>query len=69
MAHDDPIRVETAMFYALGLRQAAVPFELHIYPTGGHGYGLRRTKDAVTTWPERATEWLGSRGILERPRG
>jgi acetyl esterase/lipase len=69
MAQDDPIRVETAMFYALGLRRAGVPFELHIYPTGGHGYGLRRTKDNVTTWPERAAEWLRSRGLLDRPSG
>jgi acetyl esterase/lipase len=69
MAEDDPIRVETALFYALGLRQASVPFELHIYPTGGHGYGLRRTKEAVTGWPDRAAEWLRSRGILERPNG
>ena len=69
MAQDDPIRVETAMFYALGLRQAGVPFELHIYPAGGHGYGLRRTQEAVTTWPERAAEWLHSRRLLERPSG
>jgi acetyl esterase/lipase len=69
MAEDDPIRVETALFYALGLRRAGVPFELHVYPTGGHGYGLRRTKEAVTGWPDRAAEWLRSRGILERPQG
>ena len=64
MAQDDPVRVETAMFYALGLRQAGVPFELHIYPTGGHGYGLRGTEDVVTTWPDRAADWLRSRGLL-----
>jgi acetyl esterase/lipase len=68
MAQDDPIRVETALFYAAGLRQAGVPFELHIYPTGGHGYGLRRTQDAVTTWPERANDWMRSRKLLERPK-
>jgi len=69
MAEDDPIRVETAMFYALGLRQTGVPFELHVYPTGGHGYGLRRTKEAVTGWPDRAAEWLRGRGLLERAGG
>ena len=58
MAEDDPIRVETALFYALALRKANVPLELHIYPTGGHGYGLRATQDMVTTWPQRAAEWL-----------
>jgi acetyl esterase/lipase len=64
MAEDDPVRVENAVFYALALRKAGVPFELHIYPTGGHGYGLRPTKDLVTTWPQRATDWLRSRGLL-----
>jgi len=64
MAEDDPIRVETALFYAAGLKKANVPFELHIYPTGGHGYGLRPTKDLVTTWPQRAADWMRSRGLL-----
>lgn len=66
MAENDPVRVETALFYSAALRKAGVPFELHIYPTGGHGYGLRRTKEPVTTWPERAAEWMRSRNLLER---
>ena len=53
MAGDDPVRVENAVFYALALKNAKVPVELHVYPTGGHGYGLRRTKELVTTWPDR----------------
>ena len=64
MAEDDPIRVETALYYAAGLRKASVPFELHVYPTGGHGYGLRPSKDLVTTWPQRAVDWMRSRGLL-----
>src|SRR5207244_245229 len=56
MAEDDPVRVENAIFYALELKNAKVPVELHIYPTGGHGYGLRPSKDLVTTWPQRAAE-------------
>src|SRR5260221_8115576 len=56
MAEDDPVRLENALFYALALKQAKVPVELHVYPTGGRGYGLRRTKDLVTTWPNRAAD-------------
>jgi acetyl esterase/lipase len=66
MAADDPARVENALSYALALKQSKVPFELHVYPTGGHGYGLRRTKEPVTTWPNFAAEWMKSRGWLER---
>lgn len=66
MAQDDPVRVEHVLHYSLALKQANVPFELHVYPTGGHGYGLRRSDQVVTTWPERAAEWLRSRGFLRR---
>jgi acetyl esterase/lipase len=64
MAQDDPIRVENALFYSAALHKAKVPFELHVYPSGGHGYGLRSSKDKVTTWPDRVTDWMGSRGLL-----
>jgi acetyl esterase/lipase len=66
MAENDPVRVETALFYGAALRKAGVPFELHIYPTGGHGYGLRRTKEPVTTWSDRAAEWMRNRNLFER---
>jgi acetyl esterase/lipase len=58
MTEDDPLRVETPMFYSLALRKANVPFELHLYPKGGHGYGLRPSQDNVSTWPQRAADWL-----------
>ena len=64
MAQDDPIRVETALFYALALKNVQVPAELHVYPSGGHGYGLRPSTNLVTTWPKRAEDWLRSRDLL-----
>ena len=66
MAADDPVRVENVLGYALALKQSKLPFELHVYPTGGHGYGLRRTQQTVTTWPDRAADWMKSHGWLER---
>ena len=64
MAQDDPVRVENALVYAAALRKVKVPFELHVYPSGGHGYGLRPSKDMVTTWPQRAADWMRSQGWL-----
>ncbi len=64
MAQDDPVHVENVLAYAMALQQAKVPMELHVYPTGGHGYGLRLARDFVTTWPLRAADWLRSRGLL-----
>jgi dipeptidyl aminopeptidase/acylaminoacyl peptidase len=65
MTEDDPEHVETAVFYYLALKKADVPAELHIYPRGGHGYGLRRSEFAVTTWPDRVADWLKSEGFLK----
>jgi acetyl esterase/lipase len=66
MTQDDAVRVETALFYSVALKQFGVPFELHIYPKGGHGYGLRRTENPVTAWNDRAAEWMKSRGLLKK---
>lgn len=61
---DDSVRVETGLFYYLALKNAKVPAEMHLYPRGGHGYGLRRTANDVTSWPDRAAEWMKASGLL-----
>ncbi len=66
MAEDDGVRVESALFYYLALKNAKVPAEMHLYPTGGHGYGLRPSQHTVTTWPKRAEEWMQVRGLLTK---
>jgi acetyl esterase/lipase len=65
MAEDDPVHAENIIAYAIALKAEKVPMEMHLYPSGGHGYGLRPTKDFVTSWPQRAADWLKSRGLLE----
>jgi acetyl esterase/lipase len=65
MAQNDPVHVENVLGYALALQAAKVPMELHVYPTGSHGFGLRLTKHYATTWPQRATDWMRSRGLLD----
>jgi len=66
-AEDDPVHVENALVYYQQLKNATVPAELHIYAQGGHGYGLRRTKLPVTTWPTAVETWLHTIGILTTP--
>jgi acetyl esterase/lipase len=63
MTADDSVRVENALAYAAALQKEKVPFELHIYPTGGHGYGLRESAEKVKTWPERLEEWFTARKL------
>jgi acetyl esterase/lipase len=65
MAQDDPLGPQNAMAYFDALTKAKVKAELHVYPTGGHGYGLRPSANEVTTWPARAADWMKSQGFLK----
>jgi acetyl esterase/lipase len=62
---DDGVRVECSVFYYLALKNAEVPVEMHLYPHGGHGYGLRPLPQTVSTWPQRAEQWMRSLGVLD----
>ena len=64
-AEDDHVRVENSLFYYLALKKAGVPAEMHLFASGGHGYGLRESDKAVVSWPKRAVEWMRKLGVLE----
>ncbi len=66
-AYDDRMPEQLAAFFTT-LRQAGVNAELHIYSSGGHGYGVRadRPNLPVSTWHVRFAEWLGERGFLKK---
>jgi acetyl esterase/lipase len=67
MTEDDPVHVENAYAYAIALKNAKVKTELHVFPTGGHGYGLRPSANPVSTaWPRLAGEWMKAQGWLKR---
>ena len=50
------------------MMQAGIPVEIHVYDTGGHGFGIREhpSKPTViaTTWFLRVGDWMKSRGYL-----
>jgi acetyl esterase/lipase len=51
----------------LRFKRAGVPAELHVYSTGGHGFGLRATnKRPVGAWIVRFEEWLAESGLLKK---
>jgi acetyl esterase/lipase len=47
-------------------RDAGRPAELHVYETGGHGFGMTPKGQPVDRWIERFGDWLAQRG-LARP--
>lgn len=67
-AWDDPVTVFSSLDIASELKKAGVPAELHIYATGGHGYGMRDTGHNVNTWPLRAADWLKESRLLSRSK-
>jgi acetyl esterase/lipase len=54
---DDAVKVENSLDYYRACRTHHVPTEMHLYPKGGHGFGMNNptTKDA---WMERLRNWL-----------
>ena len=51
----------------LRFKRAGVAAELHIYGTGGHGFGQRATNTRpVGQWMTRFEEWLAESGFLRR---
>lgn len=60
---DDPYG-NSALVMAGALRNAKLPFELHMLATGGHGYGLRPGKAAAETWPLLAEKWLRLKALI-----
>jgi acetyl esterase/lipase len=66
-AEDDPIDpVENSLVYYAALRKAGVPAEMHVFVTGGHAFGLRRTDSPITDWPRLVEKWLGTIGAITR---
>jgi acetyl esterase/lipase len=68
-AHNDNSSSLSSILFYLALKTHRVDAELHIYRSGGHGYGLRPVDGShVSTWPARAADWLESSGWLDVSR-
>ncbi len=65
IAHDDRDRSVAMAELYIALKKANVSAELHIYESGAHGYGLRRTELPVTGWPDRLEEWMRRLRLLQ----
>lgn len=57
---DDAVPVENSLLFYQSLKTNNIPAELHVYPTGGHGFSLAIGKNYLETWTERCADWLRS---------
>jgi len=68
-AGDDRVSPENSVMMYLALKRVGVPAELHIYASGGHGFGMRPTGKPAATWPQRCEDWLRDIGIVKAEGG
>jgi acetyl esterase/lipase len=59
-ASDDRVSSENSIALYCALKAAKVPAELHLYASGGHGFGLKKND-----WPKRCEDWLRQHGIVK----
>lgn len=62
--NDGAVPVQNSINYAMAMKNFLIPCELHIYQHGGHGYGLGRSNDTESYWPDACENWLRVLGFL-----
>jgi acetyl esterase/lipase len=63
-AWDDRITPLSSILLAAELKKVAIPCELHLFQSGGHGYGARHVDGVpVTDWTKLGEGWLA--GLLQ----
>jgi acetyl esterase/lipase len=61
---DSSVVVENSLLLRAALRARGVEVETHIYPDGGHGFGLRLARGkSVENWPALFTAWARRRRL------
>lgn len=59
-ADDQAVPVMNSLAFYKALIKEKVYAEMHIYPEGGHGYGLAIGKGYLQSWPDRLYDWIKS---------
>ncbi len=64
-ADDDRAHIYTTVDLYMDLFERGISSEMHIYASGGHGFGLRPSDGPVETWDDRLVDWMVNRKILK----
>uniref|UniRef100_UPI0026215DC5 alpha/beta hydrolase n=1 Tax=Chryseobacterium sp. TaxID=1871047 RepID=UPI0026215DC5 len=67
-AEDDPISpVENSIMMYQALKNNNIPAEMHLFQTGGHGWGLGNKNTNTGEWKALFLNWLKVNGVLTTP--
>lgn len=61
---DKAVPPENSLLFALALRKAGVPVELHLFEKGRHGLGLGGGDPEFSAWPRLCEAWLRNQGFV-----
>ncbi|MDL5511193.1 alpha/beta hydrolase [Arenibacter sp. M-2] len=59
-SNDKAVVVKNSLLFYEELVKNDVTAEMHLYPTGGHGFGLALGKGHLSAWSDRLMDWLAS---------
>ncbi|MEY2881417.1 MAG: hypothetical protein RLZZ15_3797, partial [Verrucomicrobiota bacterium] len=62
---DKTVAVENSLQFYTALTRAGVAAELHVFPKGPHGFGMRPGLGEASTWTKRCEAWLRDSGWLK----
>jgi acetyl esterase/lipase len=62
---DDAVNPQNSIRFYEALVQHKVPAELHIYQSGGHGFGMKQ-KSKNELWMERCKNWMEVNGWFQK---
>jgi acetyl esterase/lipase len=69
-ADDAAVPVQNALVLYEALLQARVPAALHVFESGGHGFGLRGIAGTpLEDWPGMVTRWARDKRLFLSPNG
>lgn len=60
--NDGAVPVDNSLRYYAACLEKGVAAEMHLFPTGGHGFGMFRGDRPVDQWPRLLRAWMVSNG-------
>ncbi len=57
---DKVVPMENSLLFFQAMKDNGVTGELHVFPKGGHGFGLGLGKGEAAKWPDLCIDWLKS---------
>lgn len=63
---DSGVDPRNSIDFFLACKDNKVPAELHLFPTGGHGFGLGKGDSSESQWPTLLAKFLEQQGFLKK---